>query len=60
MFRRLSSDTIRNHVHKKIYGPNAQGNEITKSLIQVCTQAKKAPIEGFMLNVKEYIQTEFP
>lgn len=51
MYRRLKSDVIKLTVHKSIYGEGAQGNEITKYLIQLCNGAKKGPIEGFILNV---------
>ena len=50
MFRKLKSDTIKNDVHKRIYGADSQGNEITKFLIQTCVQVKKAPIEGFIMH----------
>ncbi len=36
MFRKLKSETIKTEVHKRIYGADSQGNEITKFLIQVC------------------------
>jgi len=50
MFRKLKSETIKTEVHKRIYGADSMGNEVTKFLIQVCVQAKKAPIEGFILH----------
>lgn len=58
MFRRLKTETIKNEVHKRIYGQESQGNEITKFLIQACVQAKKTPIEGFILHTNT-IQTQF-
>ena len=59
MFRRLKADVIKTTVHKRIYGEGAQGNEITKFLIQLCAQAKKGPIEGFIMHTAQSIQTEF-
>jgi hypothetical protein len=58
MFRKLKSETIKNEVHKRIYGGESQGNEITKFLIQTCVQAKKTPVEGFIMHTSG-IQTEF-
>ncbi|CDW71353.1 dna-dependent protein kinase catalytic subunit [Stylonychia lemnae] len=60
MFRRLKPETIRQQVHKKLYGESSPGNELTKSLIQLCTLAKKAPIDGFVNFVKDSIKSEFP
>jgi|LauGreDrversion4_2_1035121.scaffolds.fasta_scaffold06558_14 hypothetical protein len=47
MFRRLPSETIKSEVHKRIYGPDSQGNELTKMLIQAYRDIKKGPIDGF-------------
>ena len=33
MFRRLKADVIKSYVHKKLYGADSLGNELTKSLI---------------------------
>ncbi len=60
MFRRLKSETIKNYVHKKLYGDKSVGNEITKSLIALCSAAKKGPIDGFVPLVKESVETDFP
>lgn len=47
MFRRLPSETIKTEVHKRIYGPESQGNELTKMLISAFREAKRGPIDGF-------------
>jgi len=47
MYRRIKPETIRETVHKQIYGADSQGNEITKFLIQQSHSAKRSRIEGF-------------
>ena len=65
MFRRLPSETIKTEVHKRIYGLESPGNEITKVLIQAYNQVKKGaiicggPIEGFVHHYKDQLQTDF-
>lgn len=61
-YRRLSEETIKGEVHKKLYGPESQGNELTKVLIGMYNQVKKGPIEGFLLTCgdKGTTETEFP
>lgn len=59
LFRRLKTDTIKTLVHKRVYGNESQGNELTKFLIQSCVAAKKGPIEGFILHTAASIETDF-
>lgn len=53
MFRKLKLETMKDVVHKRLYGEASQGNEITKFLIQACKTAKAGPIEGFILAAKD-------
>ncbi len=55
MFRRIKADVIKTTVHKKLYGPDSQGNDLTKFLIVQCNNAKKGAIDGFIFDTKETI-----
>lgn len=59
MFRRLPADTIKNEVHKRVYGQSSTGNDLTKLLIMLFQkEAKKGPIEGFIFQTEEYIDKD--
>ena len=45
LYRRLTGDMIKGTVHKRLYGNDTQGNELTKSLIPICHYAKCTPFE---------------
>lgn len=55
MFRRLPSETIKTEVHRRIFGAESAGNEITKVIIQAFNTIKRGPIEGFVLHCKDQI-----
>lgn len=44
LYRKISSDGIKDAVHQNLIGKNTQGNEITKQLILLCHNAKKEKI----------------
>ena len=47
MYRRLPVQTIKEVVHKRIYGESSKQNELTKLLIENAYLGKREPIKGF-------------
>lgn len=45
-YQRISKENIKETVHKSVYGSDSKGNELNKSLIKICNEAKKTKIAG--------------
>lgn len=60
-FSRMPSNVIKENIHKSLYGPGSQGNELTKQLITFCGKYRKDRPEKYEIiesitNSQEYIR----
>ena len=61
IFEKLPSGAIKESIHKSLYGPGSQGNELTKQIISFCGKYRKERPEKYEMiesftNNQEYIR----
>ncbi len=47
VYRRLPVKTVKEVIHRRLYGENSAQNELTKFLSEYAAKAKREPIKGF-------------
>eukprot|EP01022_Parablepharisma_sp_SALTPOND_P020644 TRINITY_DN3819_c0_g1_i2.p1 TRINITY_DN3819_c0_g1~~TRINITY_DN3819_c0_g1_i2.p1 ORF type:complete len:1640 (+),score=159.31 TRINITY_DN3819_c0_g1_i2:9252-14171(+) len=57
LYRRIDVDTLKGDLQKALYGPNAQGNELTKFLIVNSHNAKKQYTSAYK-DLTQWLQTQ--
>ena len=47
LYRRISAQVIKSQVHGRLYPDDSEQNKLTKTLVLIASQAKKAPVPKF-------------